>query len=214
MQYVRNLGLARGCVAVISAAALLYVIGCSASTPGGKTGLTQFRQGDLAQLRVPGELDAVNPKVPGDKPIVMPAAEPAPTLPITGPDGTPVTIADFKGKVTVVNLWATWCAPCKAEMPTLAALQTAYAGKPVAVVAINSDSAEDVGKAKAQIAASAPLQFYHVDGINFAFALKPAASDFPTTVIYDKQGVERARLAGPADWNGKNAHALSDALLK
>ena len=48
-------------------------------------------------------------------------------------------IADFKGKVVVVNIWATWCAPCVAEMPTLAKLQAAYAGKGVEVVAVSID---------------------------------------------------------------------------
>ncbi len=218
MQNVRNLrlsagGLARGCVAAMSAAALLYVIGCAPSTPAAQTSLTRFRVGDMGQLRVPGQLDAPNPKMPGVAPVAMPAASPAPDMAITGPDGNPLKLADFKGKVTVVNLWATWCAPCKEEMPTLAALQTTYADKPFALLAVNSDVAEDVDKAKAQIAASAPLKFYHVNGLDLAFAFKPASSDFPTTLIYDKAGVERARLSGPADWNGKNARALIDALL-
>ncbi|MGH6909723.1 MAG: TlpA family protein disulfide reductase, partial [Phenylobacterium sp.] len=74
--------------------------------------------------------------------------------------GKAMKIADFKGKVLVVNLWATWCGPCKIEMPQLATLQAAYDGKPVQVVAISIDKAEALTEAKAFIASKAPLTFY------------------------------------------------------
>ena len=129
------------------------------------------------------------------------------------PDGKPVTLADFKGQVVVVNLWATWCAPCVKEMPTLAKLQSEYAGKPVKVVAISLDrGAEDVAKAKAFIAGKAPLGFYHGD-YDMAFALKPAVEGLPVTLLYDPQGRERARLAGGADWSGADAKKVIDQLL-
>src|SRR5262249_38372039 len=125
----RRLGhmkIVRTSVAVLSAAGLLYVIGCAPSTP---TKMTRLRKGGLALLKVPGEMNPKNPKYP-DAPVAQePAAAPAPDQAITAPDGGPVKLADFKGKVLVVNLWATWCAPCKVEMPTLAALQKAYDGR-------------------------------------------------------------------------------------
>ena len=71
--------------------------------------------------------------------------------------GKPVTLSDFKGKAVVLNLWATWCAPCVKEMPTLAALQTAEAGKGVKVVALSADSPSATDKAKAFIASHPPL---------------------------------------------------------
>ncbi len=129
------------------------------------------------------------------------------------PGGKPVTLADFKGQVVVVNLWATWCAPCVKEMPTLAKLQAEYAGKPVKVVAISLDrGTKDIAKARAFIAGKAPLGFYHGD-YDMAFALKPAVEGFPVTILYDAEGHERARLAGGADWSGADAKKVIDQLL-
>jgi thiol-disulfide isomerase/thioredoxin len=136
----------------------------------------------------------------------------APDAPFEGPDGKPMKVADLKGKVVLVNLWATWCAPCVKEMPTLARLQAAYAGKPVAIVPVSIDRAGDVEKAKAFIAKHPPLKFHHAD-LEWTFKLDPPAQGFPTTIILDKQGRERARLAGDADWTSPPAHAVIERLL-
>lgn len=139
---------------------------------------------------------------------------PAPTTTFTDVAGKAHTIAEFKGKVTVVNVWAKWCAPCVTEIPSLAGLQAAYAGKPVAVVAIDVDKGEDIGPAQAFIAKNAPLTYYSEPTYALPYALRPVIQDMPTTIIYDKAGVERARLAGGADWSGPDAKAVIDALLK
>lgn len=137
-----------------------------------------------------------------------------PTTAFTDADGKVLTLADFKGQVVVVNLWATWCVPCKLEMPTLAALQAAYQTQPLQVVAISVDRDTDLNLAKAQIAANAPLKLYRDPGYKFAFGMKPTVQGFPTTILFDKKGRERARLSGDADWNGQEARALVEALLK
>jgi thiol-disulfide isomerase/thioredoxin len=134
-----------------------------------------------------------------------------PSGPFTGPDGKPLTVADLKGKVVVLNLWATWCAPCRKEMPTLAQLQAAYAGKPVVVVALSTDGDADLAKARAFIEGNKPLSFYHVS-TDWAFKLNPPAQGFPTTLIFDKSGHERARVVGEADWGSADAHKVVDAL--
>jgi len=206
MQNVRKLRLS---VAVLCGAGLLYAIGCSPST-----GMTKYRKGDLAMLKVPGVMNPVNPKYP-EAPVAMePPAAPPPDVALTGPNGHPVKLTDLKGKVLVVNLWATWCVPCRTEMPTLAALQKAYEGKDVMVIAVNSDVPADLEKARAQLAGTPPLKFYSAGGIDYAFKFQPGATNFPTTFFYGKDGMEVARLEGPADWNGREAHALIDALLK
>ena len=127
--------------------------------------------------------------------------------------GKAMKIADFKGKVVVVNLWATWCGPCKIEMPQLARLQAEYAGKPVQVVAISIDKAEALAEAKAFIASKAPLTFYNDPAAKLPWALKPPAAGMPTTVIYGKDGFERGRVSGEADWAGGGAKAVVDKIL-
>ena len=127
--------------------------------------------------------------------------------------GKAMKIADFKGKVLVVNLWATWCAPCKIEMPQLATLQAAYDGKPVQVVAISIDKPEALAEAKAFIAGKAPLTFYNDPAAKLPWALKPPAAGMPTTVIYGKDGFERGRVSGEADWAGDGAKAVIDKIL-
>jgi thiol-disulfide isomerase/thioredoxin len=185
-------------------AALLYgLAGCSnppaanSGSPGASTAAgVALGQGQMAKLLVT------------DKP------NPPPATPFTDVDGKAHTIAEFKGKVAVVNLWAKWCAPCVTEIPSLAKLQAAYAGQPVAVVTIDVDKGEDVGPAKAFIAKNAPLTYYSEPTFGLPYALRPIVQDMPTTIIYDKNGVERARLAGGADWSGPDAKAVIDALLK
>jgi len=122
-------------------------------------------------------------------------------------------VADFKGKVLVLNLWATWCAPCVAEMPTLAKLAAAYAGRPVAVVPVSVDTQKDVEKARAFIGKNAPLAFYSDPEMKLPFAFKPPVSGMPTTVIYSADGVELGRLSGGADWSGADARAVIDRAL-
>ncbi len=182
-------------LALIGAAAVLYVIVASSFKPKESADLRDLRRGELAKLEVP---------IP---------ARAAPAQTFLDPDGKTVSVADFKGKVLVVNLWATWCGPCKIEMPTLAALQAAYQTQPLVVAPVSVDREEDLNLAVAFIGRNSPLKLYRDPGYKLAFGLEPRAAGFPTTIIYDKTGVERARLAGDADWNGKEARELIERLL-
>jgi thiol-disulfide isomerase/thioredoxin len=140
-------------------------------------------------------------------------AEPRPAPDYTFYDsaGKAVRIADFKGKVVVMNIWATWCAPCVAEMPTLAKLKAAYAGKEVEVVVVSIDSETSAAKARLFIARHEPLAFYHDREMKLPFKINAAGA--PTTVIYGRDGLEKARVAGEADWSGADARALVDKAL-
>lgn len=178
--------------ALAATLALLYgVSGCS--KPAGN--LTSLATGAMAAL----------------KPTASP--QPEPTAPFKGAEGRPHTLAEFKGKVTIVNLWANWCPPCKAEIPSLASLAKAESGKPLAIVPISVGKDADEVAGKAFIAAHPPLTFYTEPTYSFVYALKPPAQDMPTTIIFDKHGVERARLAGGADWSSADARAVIDHLL-
>ena len=138
---------------------------------------------------------------------------PAPDTVFADAAGKPHTLADFKGKVALVNVWANWCAPCKAEIPSLAKLQTAYAGKPLTVVAISVGKGDDEPAGHRFIDKNPPLDFYTEPTYKLAYAFKPMIDGMPTTIIFDRKGVERARLAGGADWSGPEARRVIDALL-
>lgn len=182
-------------VALIGVAAVLYIIAQASINPQRQGGLKSLAKGEMAKFEIPAE------------------ATVAPVTSFQDAAGAPVRIADFKGKVTVVNLWATWCAPCVIEMPTLAKLADTYEGKPVAVVAISIDRPQDGEKARAFIAKQGSLAFYHDPKMALPFAFKPPTSGMPTTIVYGPDGVERGRLAGSADWSGKDAQALIDGIL-
>ena len=181
-------------VALIGAAVVLYVIIHALIKPAGGVDFKALAHGEM------GKLVAAS----------TPAAEPA--TPFTDAQGATVHLADLKAPVVVVNLWATWCPPCVREMPTLAKLQAAYPGR-VHVVAISMDKGKDIEAARAFIAKYPPLTFYNDPKMVLPFALSPAVEGFPTTIIYDQLGHERARLSGGADWNGPDARAVFDALL-
>ena len=99
------------------------------------------------------------------------------------------------------------------EMPTLARLQAEYAGKPVQVVAVSIDKPDKLDEAKAFIAAHAPLKFYNDPSSKAPFLLKPEAAGMPTTLILGKDGLERGRVSGDADWAGPEAKAVIDRVL-
>lgn len=183
-------------VALIGAAAVLYVIGAASFKPKQSADLADLRRGSLVKLVIPDD----------------PA--PAPNVPFTDEKGQPVTLADFKGQVVVVNLWATWCAPCKVEMPTLAKLQATYATQPLQVVAITVDKDHDMNLVRQELAANQPLKLYRDPAYKVAFGLQPRAKGFPTTIVYDRKGVERARLSGAADWASPEARELVERLLR
>lgn len=182
-------------VAVVGVAAVLYIIAQASINPQRAGDLKSVAKGEMSKFEIPAE------------------ATVAPVTSFQNASGAATRIADFKGKVTVVNLWATWCAPCVIEMPTLAKLAASYEGKPVEVVTVSVDRPQDADKARAFIAKHAPLAFYHDPKMALPFAFKPVASGMPTTVIYGPDGVERGRLAGGADWSGEDAKALIDKIL-
>lgn len=137
--------------------------------------------------------------------------EPLPSLSFTAADGQTKTLVDFKGKALLVNLWATWCVPCRQEMPSLDKLQEALGSKDFQVVAINIDTAKlDRPKAFLDEIGVKNLAFYADPTTSVFQNLKAAgkALGLPTTVLVDKQGCEIGTMAGPAQWDGPEAMAL------
>jgi thiol-disulfide isomerase/thioredoxin len=126
--------------------------------------------------------------------------------------GAEITLGDFKGKSILVNLWATWCAPCRKEMPSLAQLQSDKGGDTFEVVTIatmrNSQSAIDKFFADAQITNLAKNN--DPKGI---LARGLGVVGLPMTLLIDAEGFEIGRLPGDADWASDDAYALIDAFI-
>jgi thiol-disulfide isomerase/thioredoxin len=145
------------------------------------------------------------------------APMPTPDLAFNGPDGVPTSLSAFKGRVLLVNLWATWCPPCLKEMPALDALQGALGGADFQVVAINIDT-RNLDKPKAWLAERKITALpYYADPQARVFQDLRAArkvEGMPVSLIVDAQGCELAILQGPADWASADAKALIGAALK
>lgn len=126
----------------------------------------------------------------------------APTLSFTGPDGAPVTLAAFRGKPVLLNLWATWCAPCVAEMPTLDAAAKALDGK-VVVLAVSQDldGAAKVAPFFAQHRFGT-LKPYLDPKLGLSLAYQ---ANLPTTILLDSTGHEVWRRSGGTDWTSADA---------
>jgi thiol-disulfide isomerase/thioredoxin len=149
--------------------------------------------GTLAPLAE--ELSMVSP--PGDLPDAV----------FVTPDGASRHLSEFKGRGMVVNMWATWCVPCVAEMPALDALSKALAPHDIAVLPLSSDRG----------GANAVQAWYNQHGITAlpvlldpkgALARAFNARGIPTTVIINTAGQIVARLEGAADWGSADAQAL------
>jgi thiol-disulfide isomerase/thioredoxin len=126
--------------------------------------------------------------------------QPVPDLAFQDADGKLRHLSEWRGKVVLLNLWATWCAPCKAEMPSLDRLQAKLGGDAFAVLAISQD----------RTGLDKPASFFAQEGIKHLALYNDSASaaiaglkasGLPLSVILDRQGMEIARQLGPAEWD-------------
>src|SRR5215217_1582538 len=140
-----------------------------------------------------------------------------PDLAFEDADGKPRKLSDWRGKTVLVNLWATWCVPCRKEMPALDSLQAKLGGKDFEVVAVNIDT-RDAEKPKNFLKeANLTRLGYFADSKAKVFQdLKSIgkALGMPTSVLVDGQGCEIANLAGPAEWASDDAIKLIKAAME
>jgi thiol-disulfide isomerase/thioredoxin len=170
---------------------------CPASSALRAQRLAPLAHGDIAALAV-------------DK-----TPKPAVLITFDGADGRKLSLADFRGRALILNLWATWCVPCRAEMPALDRLEAKAGGKDFEVVAVNVDTAR----------LERPKAF--LDGIgvkSLARYADPTADSFeslrvagkalglPTSLLIDKDGCELGVVAGPVDWDSADAAKVVEAL--
>lgn len=174
--------------------AVLYVLFAAASKPEQGQGLMRFARGEMHQLAV------------------LPDPPPLPSRTLRNAAGEETSLAAFQGEVLVVNLWATWCAPCVEEMPTLAALQQRFDGR-LKVIPVSVDSEGDREKAMAQLEQLSGGRLPFLIDISRGVLFDAQAAGMPTTIIYAADGRELARLAGGADWSSEETAALLEAVL-
>lgn len=126
--------------------------------------------------------------------------------------GQPRSLADWKGKIVLMNLWATWCAPCKLEMPGLDRLQAQLGGADFAVLAISLD--RNGKEAPRRFLADNKLTNLplHIDETG-TLANKIGAAGLPATLILDREGREIARMLGPAEWDSASAQDVIRAAI-
>ncbi len=147
---------------------------------------------------------------PGSSPSKVEVGSPAPDFVLRGLDGTQYRLSDLRGKVVFVNLWATWCPPCREELPSMVRFYQEYHGRGVEILAVSED--RDVGAVRRAI-----LRY----GIPFPVLMDEdkrvynlyRATGVPETHLIDRRGILRRTVIGPFDWTALEVRETVEALL-
>ena len=185
----------------VVALAALATGGCDRQSPAGEqpAGAEKTAQKSASDVPLSGTLD------------ISQRGKAAPDVTFKDPEGKTTSLAAFKGKPVLVNLWATWCGPCVVEMPTLDAL--AAREKDRLVVLTVSQDMQNLDKIPSFFAEKGfrNLQPFTDEENNLGFSYQTGV--MPTTVLYDADGKEVWRMIGGMDWNGPRASALMEETL-
>ncbi|WP_299352440.1 TlpA disulfide reductase family protein [uncultured Shimia sp.] len=184
-------------LAAIAIAAIGFVTlrdPASQGSPTDYTDIADMRKGDMRKLIVHGNQRAAS------------------SIPFESQNGTVMSLASFQGQIVLVNFWATWCAPCRKEMPMLSELQSELGGEDFQVVTL----------ATGRNPLPAMEKFFDEIGVNNLplyrdpqqeIAREMAVLGLPATMILDRNGKEIARMTGDADWSSASAKAILRALI-
>jgi cytochrome c biogenesis protein CcmG, thiol:disulfide interchange protein DsbE len=122
------------------------------------------------------------------------------------------TLDDYAGDVVLLNIWATWCAPCRFEMPSMQRLHEAFEGRGLKVVAVSIDDPA-AGDAIREFAEQYELTFEILHDTTGAIRLNYGASGIPETAVIGRDGVIRRRVAGAEQWDSQSNRALIERLV-
>ncbi|MBV8849979.1 MAG: TlpA family protein disulfide reductase [Methylobacteriaceae bacterium] len=194
----------------LAVAALLYV---TIGSGGKETAEAKVCAADAVKRA------AVDRAATGEVAALTVAKQPRPVtaLAFNGPEGQSETLDAFKGRVVLLNLWATWCVPCRQEMPALDRLEAKLGSPDFTVVAVNIDTTRlERPKAFLNEVGVKALSFYSDPKADVFYRLKQAGKvvGLPTTILIGRDGCEIGTLAGPALWDSPDGVALIEAALK
>ena len=140
----------------------------------------------------------------------MPNRKTVPDIAFNDADGRQVRLSDWRGQLVLLNIWATWCGPCKTEMPSLDRLQAKLGGKEFTVLALSTDRGGP----------TAPAQFFAREGITHLkvfndntgeAAIRMKEPGLPASIVLNENGQEIARLFGPMEWDSPEMIAQLEA---
>lgn len=201
---------------IVAAIAVLIIAGAAGIY--GIAGLQRNAGGDPVCRPAVALAQQLKPLARGEVAALTMASAPLrlPELAFQDGSGRPKTLADFRGRTVLVNLWATWCVPCRKEMPALDNLQAKLGGADFEVVAINIDTRDPAKPKKFLDEEKLTHLGYFADASAKVFQdLKAVgrALGMPTSLLIDPQGCEIATINGPAEWDSADAVTLIKAAL-
>ncbi|MEM6664318.1 MAG: redoxin domain-containing protein [Pseudomonadota bacterium] len=127
--------------------------------------------------------------------------------------GNAISVADYAGKVVVLNFWATWCPPCRAEMPGIDRLAGEMGGDDLAVLALSTDRFE-IDRVEAFFQEINVQHLPLIQDRSSKVARRAGVLGLPVTIVLDREGREIARMQGEAEWDGPNAKAMIEKIIK
>jgi len=145
------------------------------------------------------------------KMVVLEIPPPVPTMTFKDANGKDVSLTDFRGKTVLLNVWATWCAPCVAEIPSLDALQAEWGGDNFVVIAVSMDRHIDDAASFYKKAGIENLALY-IDP-TFSISTKVGVQGLPISIFYAPNGQEIARIPGEVDWQSPQVKAFLGTIL-
>jgi peroxiredoxin len=138
--------------------------------------------------------------------------EPAPNFQLRDLDGHLVTLSDLRGKVVLLNFWATWCGPCRVEMPAMEQLYRTFLRKDFEILAVSTDAQGEAVTRPFQQENRLTFPILHDD--DYRVGLTYGARSLPMTFMVDREGVIRHQIFGARDWGAPEARQLVQMLMK